>query len=319
MSRAWRGCAAALAAVACFAAGSGASSAYAQAKAAAPQAKGAPAPAQSSGVSETGVASWYGPDFHGKPTSNGEIYDKEKLSAAHRTLPFGTYVLVHNLDNGSSVVVRVNDRGPFAKDRIIDLSEAAARIVGMIATGTARVSLTIIPKEEALAWKGGPLEGSSTGGAAGEGDGAASGGASPIASLPADARVRSGRGQHVLYVDDDEVMTVMVAGLLERLGYRFSVASSARSAIDMLTPSDSDVDLVVTDFSMPQMSGIDLARALLGLRPGLPVAITSGYISDELRASAAELGVVGVMRKERTLEDLAALVHDALAGSQSRS
>jgi rare lipoprotein A len=106
---------------------------------------------------ESGIASWYGPDFHGRRTSNGEVYDKEKLSCAHRTLPFGSFVLVRNLDNGSSVVVRVNDRGPFAKSRIIDLSEAAARIVGMIPTGTARVSLTLIPREEALAWRGAPV------------------------------------------------------------------------------------------------------------------------------------------------------------------
>lgn len=108
---------------------------------------------------ETGVASWYGPNFNGRRTSNGEIYDKERLSAAHRTIPFGTYLLVKNLDNGSSVVVRVNDRGPFAKNRVIDLSEAAARIIGMIPTGTARVSLTVVPEEEALAWKGGGPDG----------------------------------------------------------------------------------------------------------------------------------------------------------------
>jgi len=108
---------------------------------------------------ETGIASWYGPDFQGRLTSNGENYDKERLTAAHRTLPFGTYLLVRNLDNGSSVVVRVNDRGPFARGRLIDLSEAAARIIGMIPTGTARVSIEAIPREEALAWKGGPLSG----------------------------------------------------------------------------------------------------------------------------------------------------------------
>jgi rare lipoprotein A len=117
-------------------------------------------PALSAAPVETGVASWYGSDFHGRRTSNGEVYDKEKLSCAHRTLPFGSYVLVRNLDNDSSVVVRVNDRGPFAKNRVIDLSEAAARIIGMIPTGTARVSLTPIPREEALAWKGGPIGGS---------------------------------------------------------------------------------------------------------------------------------------------------------------
>ena len=138
---------------------------------------------------ETGVASWYGPDFHGKRTSNGEIYDKEKLSCAHRTLPFGTFVLVRNLDNDSSVVVRVNDRGPFAKDRIIDLSEAAARIIGMIPTGTARVSLTPIPREEALAWKGAPLSGSSAGSVGAE-DGRAAADSKPEPELPPGARVR---------------------------------------------------------------------------------------------------------------------------------
>ena len=123
----------------------------------------APAPAAVASTAETGTASWYGPDFDGRRTSSGEIYDKERLTCAHRTLPFGTYLLVRNLDNGSSVVVRVNDRGPFAKDRVIDLSEAAARIIGMIPTGTAQVAFSEIPKEEALAWKGGGLDGQAAG------------------------------------------------------------------------------------------------------------------------------------------------------------
>jgi len=109
---------------------------------------------------QEGVASWYGPGFHGKRTASGEIYDKEGLTAAHRTLPFGTYLLVRSLDNGSSVVVRVNDRGPFAKGRALDLSEAAARMLGMIASGTARVSFEAIPESEALAWTGGSPDGS---------------------------------------------------------------------------------------------------------------------------------------------------------------
>ncbi len=121
------------------------------------------APAAGATTAQTGTASWYGPDFNGRRTSSGEIYDKERLTCAHRTLPFGTYLLVRNLDNGSSVVVRVNDRGPFAKDRVIDLSEAAARIIGMIPTGTAQVAFSEIPKEEALAWKGGGLDGQATG------------------------------------------------------------------------------------------------------------------------------------------------------------
>lgn len=156
-------------------------------------------PAASAVPLETGIASWYGPDFHGKRTSNGEIYDKEKLSCAHRTLPFGTFILVRDLDNDSSVVVRVNDRGPFAKNRIIDLSEAAARIIGMIPTGTARVSLTPIPREEALAWKGGGIDGSIPAGtsspdqdnrAEGSGRPPSAKEPGPIATLPPDARVR---------------------------------------------------------------------------------------------------------------------------------
>lgn len=146
----------------------------------------------SDAAKESGIASWYGADFHGRLTSNGETYDKEKLTCAHRSLAFGTYLRVRNLDNGSSVVVRVNDRGPFAKNRIIDLSEAAARIIGMIPTGTARVSLEVIPKEEALAWKGSPLDGSvdrSAGG--GATNRVPAPGASQLpAAIPAKARVR---------------------------------------------------------------------------------------------------------------------------------
>ena len=93
---------------------------------------------------ETGVASWYGPDFHGRQTANGEKYDMHGITAAHRTLPFNTEVLVENLDNGKTVQVRINDRGPFAKDRIIDLSRGAAEKVDMIGPGTARVRIYVV-------------------------------------------------------------------------------------------------------------------------------------------------------------------------------
>ncbi len=95
-------------------------------------------------VFQTGVASWYGDEFHGKRTSNGEIYDMYKLTAAHKTLPFNTLVEVKNLDNGERVLVRINDRGPFLKDRIIDLSFQAARKIGCDIDGTAPVSLRIV-------------------------------------------------------------------------------------------------------------------------------------------------------------------------------
>ena len=93
---------------------------------------------------QTGIASWYGPNFHGKSTSSKEIYDMHDLTAAHKSLPFGTYVVVTNLDNGKSVTVRINDRGPFVKGRIIDLSYAAAKAIDMIGTGTAPVRLEIL-------------------------------------------------------------------------------------------------------------------------------------------------------------------------------
>jgi rare lipoprotein A len=96
--------------------------------------------APKSGV-EVGVASWYGQEFHGRPTSSHEVFNMNDMTAAHRTLPFGTHVMVTNLANDRSVVVRINDRGPFVRGRIIDLSYAAARVLGLIGPGTARVRL----------------------------------------------------------------------------------------------------------------------------------------------------------------------------------
>jgi rare lipoprotein A len=96
------------------------------------------------GWSQTGVASWYGEPFHGRRTASGETYDMRQLTAAHPSLPFGTHVRVHNLDTGRDVDVRINDRGPFAKQRIIDVSRRAAEQIGMIGPGTARVRITVI-------------------------------------------------------------------------------------------------------------------------------------------------------------------------------
>jgi rare lipoprotein A len=96
-------------------------------------------------ATQTGEASWYGPDFHGKLTSSKEIYDMYDMTAAHNSLPFGTYVVVTNLINGKSAVVRINDRGPFVKDRIIDLSYAAALALDMVGPGTAPVKLEVLP------------------------------------------------------------------------------------------------------------------------------------------------------------------------------
>jgi rare lipoprotein A len=96
------------------------------------------------GGMEVGLASWYGHPYHGRSSASGEIYDMEQFTAAHRTLPFGTLVRVVNLDNEKSVEVRINDRGPFVDDRVIDLSHAAAQAIGMIGPGTARVRVEVI-------------------------------------------------------------------------------------------------------------------------------------------------------------------------------
>jgi rare lipoprotein A len=102
------------------------------------------------GAQEEGIASWYGHPYHGRASSSGEIYDMEQLTAAHRTLPFGTKVGVRNLDNGLRVNVRINDRGPFVDGRIIDLSRAAARKIGMLRPGIAKVRIHVLalPEEE---------------------------------------------------------------------------------------------------------------------------------------------------------------------------
>lgn len=95
-------------------------------------------------VLEEGVASWYGSKFHGKLTANGETYNMNDITAAHKTLPFNTVVQVDNLDNGESIVVRINDRGPYVGNRIIDLSREAARRIGMEEAGTANVRLLLV-------------------------------------------------------------------------------------------------------------------------------------------------------------------------------
>ncbi len=101
-----------------------------------------------SGFSERGIASWYGRDFHGKKTSNGEIYDMHAMTAAHKTLPLGVYVRVKRLDNGREIVVRVNDRGPFVAGRIIDLSYAAAQKLGIAEIGTTPVQIVALGYRE---------------------------------------------------------------------------------------------------------------------------------------------------------------------------
>ena len=101
------------------------------------------------GKIDRGIASWYGPKFHGRQTANGEVYDMHGLTAAHRSLPFGTWVEVTNLDNGRRVLVRINDRGPFIRGRVLDVSFGAAQELDMVRAGLARVEMRIAPPRPA--------------------------------------------------------------------------------------------------------------------------------------------------------------------------
>ncbi len=111
-------------------------------------------PAGRPGDRERGLASWYGPGFHGRQTANGETYDMHAMTAAHKSLPFDTVVEVRNRDNGRRTRVRINDRGPFVRGRIIDLSRAAAEAIGMIGSGVARVEIVVVKRQGRSARRG---------------------------------------------------------------------------------------------------------------------------------------------------------------------
>lgn len=111
------------------------------------------------GFTEVGVASWYGPGFHGKLTANGERYNQNSMTAAHKLLPFNTDIRVTNLDNGKSIVVRINDRGPFVDNRVIDLSRTGAEKIGMIGPGTARVRLEAVNAKAPILTPDGDMRG----------------------------------------------------------------------------------------------------------------------------------------------------------------
>ncbi|MEZ5560866.1 MAG: septal ring lytic transglycosylase RlpA family protein [Pseudomonadales bacterium] len=172
------------------------------------------------GYYATGVASWYGRKFHGRLTSSGEPYDMFKLTAAHRSLPIPTYVKVTNLDNGLSTVVRVNDRGPFHSDRIIDLSYAAAVKLGFADHGTARVRLQSIEEPPAYFLQAGAFR--------------------DLAAADAlkDALTRlTGQPAYVVRVSDDKLFRV-------RLGPVFGRPEALRLQA-LITASDYDAPLIL--------------------------------------------------------------------------
>ena len=130
-----------------------------------------------------------------------------------------------------------------------------------------------------------------------------------VASAPTPTPVRTpGHGEHVLYVDDDETMVVMVERILERSGYRVSGYHDPQEAIEAVREHPDAFDFVVTDFNMPEFSGLDVARELAQLNPGLPVVISSGYITEELRDDAKQAGVRSLLEKQNTFQELSGLV-----------
>ena len=141
--------------------------------------------------------------------------------------------------------------------------------------------------------------------------------ASPQAQAPGPQP--RGQGQHVLYVDDDPVVLAMVDGLLTSLGYRVTSMTDAPQALARALQAEDPVDVVVTDYNMPDLSGVALASQLQAQRPGLPVLLTSGYVAETLRAEALQAGIRHVMQKEYTLEQLAPLLQQVLDGQGSPS
>jgi PAS domain S-box-containing protein len=149
----------------------------------------------------------------------------------------------------------------------------------------------------------------------------------PLSQLPAVAvpeevampEAPRGDGEHVMYVDDDPMMRVMIEGLLQNAGYRVTAFDRPRDALACVQAGSADFDLVVTDFNMPEMTGLDLAEQLAVLAPDLPVVISSGYLSDDMRKAALRAGVRGLLQKEYSLERLASLVHAVLSDTEAAS
>jgi nitrogen-specific signal transduction histidine kinase/ActR/RegA family two-component response regulator len=137
-----------------------------------------------------------------------------------------------------------------------------------------------------------------------------------VPTAPAPLELMQGQGQHVLCVDDDPAMLIMVEGLLQRSGYRVTAIESPREALAAMRAQPNAFDVIVTDFNMPELTGIDFAHEVLRMMPAVPVVITSGYISEELRAAASRVGVRRLLEKEYTLEQLASVVHSALVDTQ---
>ncbi len=232
---------------------------------------------------ETGVASWYGPGFHSRPTANGERYDQEDRTAAHRTLQMPSIVRVTNLDNGRSTVVRINDRGPYARNRVIDLSRTAAQELDMIRTGTARVRIEQLPAESRLVKD------------------VALGGGGPAEQNEAVARLASGRPAPAPAAQP----AVATAPVVTAEPARPTIASLAGTApAPAAVPSPSGGFYVQTG----AFSTVDSAERQRGL-------VRSYGASEIFQASAAGRDVYRVRLGPYTTPDAAGIVADRLKRS----
>jgi CheY-like chemotaxis protein len=131
------------------------------------------------------------------------------------------------------------------------------------------------------------------------------------------AATASGKGEHVIYIDDDEAMVFLVKRMLSSLGYRVSGFENPLEALAVIEAQPHDFDLIVSDFNMPGASGLDIARRLAQLRPGLPVIITSGYVSEQLQEGARAVGVRHIINKPDTVDELCAIVQRVLMEQQT--
>ncbi len=174
-------------------------------------------PAENDKYDSTGIASWYGPNFHGKPTANGEIFDENQLTAAHPTLPMPVLARVTNLENGKSIIVRVNDRGPFAAGREIDMSRHAAELLGFKQKGTAKVRVQYVGRA--------PLEGG-----IGDGRGVAETFVAPPVETPPEERQVAGTAPVT------RVATVSTSALAAPVGASAASASSASAPEASMKP-----------------------------------------------------------------------------------
>ena len=193
------------------------------------------------GDTQIGMASWYGGKFHGRITTNGERYNMYKISAAHRTLPFGTLVRVTSLESNESVIVRINDRGPWIPDRVIDLSYGAAKKIGMVDEGVARVRLDIIDEQTGTAsWYGKPFHGKTT----------ASGEIYDMNKLTAaHCALPFGSSVRVTNIENSEVVTVRINDRMPRASAR--VINLSRKAAGKLGILKSGVATVIVDIPNP--------------------------------------------------------------------